>query len=208
VKTISISSGTLYLYFAIFSGIFFMPLQNLAVCWKIFSNIRQPAGNLHSYLNKRILRDFTQELSILLNIFLIRTKILFFYVFLHKNVFYLHTKTNLGKNKYPLNLKDNQLGYYLAGLIEADGSIIIPKEESKNTPAISISFNIEDKPLAVCIKNQLGFGSLENIEKYNAVKLIIIGKYNILTLISLINGKFRTPKIEKLHKLINYVNKN
>jgi hypothetical protein len=29
-----------------------------------------------------------------------------------------------------------------------------------------------------------------------------------LTIISLINGKFRTPKIEKLHKLINYANKN
>lgn len=62
--------------------------------------------------------------------------------------------------------------------------------------------------MANCIKDQLGFGSLENIEKNNAVKLIIRGKYNILTLIFLINGKFRTPKIEKLDKLINYVNKN
>lgn len=26
--------GTLYLYFAIFSGIFIMPLQNLAIYWK------------------------------------------------------------------------------------------------------------------------------------------------------------------------------
>jgi hypothetical protein len=28
--------GTLYLYFAIFSGIFIMPLQNLAIYWKVF----------------------------------------------------------------------------------------------------------------------------------------------------------------------------
>jgi len=70
-----------------------------------------------------------------------------------------------GKNTYALYSKDYQLGYYLAGLIEAEGSIIIPSEESKNTPTISISFNIEDKPLAVCIKNQLGFGFIENIEK-------------------------------------------
>lgn len=102
--------------------------------------------------------------------------------------------------------KNSQVGYYLAGLIEADGSIIVPKEDSKNTPTISISFNIIDKPLAICIKNQLGFGSIENIENSNAVRLIIRGKYNILTLVNLINGKFRTPKIEKLHSLIDYIN--
>ena len=28
-----------------------------------------------------------------------------------------------------------------------------------------------------------------------------------MSLISLINGKFRTPKVEKLYKLVNYVNK-
>jgi len=185
-----------------------MLLQNLAICWKILLHIRQSAGNLYSYLNKRFLRDFTQELSRFSNILIISQKVYFLYKFLPNNIFYLHTKMNIGKIKYPLKSRDSQLGYYLAGLIEADGSIIIPKEESKNTPTISISFNIEDKPLALCIKNQLDFGFLENIEKNNAVKLVIRSKYNILTLISLINGKFRTPKIEKLHKLINYVNKN
>jgi len=67
---------------------------------------------------------------------------------------------------------------------------------------------MEDKPLTICIKNRLGFGSIEDIEKSNAVRLIVRGKYNIMTLISLINGKFRTPKIEKLNKLINYINNN
>jgi hypothetical protein len=104
--------------------------------------------------------------------------------------------------------EDTQLGYYLAGLIEADGSIIIPKNNSKITPTISISFNIQDKPLALCIKNRLGYGFLENIEIKNAVRLVIRGRYNIMSLVSLINGKFRTPKIENLHKLINYINQN
>jgi len=36
-------------------------------------------------------------------------------------------------------------------LIEADGSIIVPQKKSKNTPTISISFNIIDKPLAIYI---------------------------------------------------------
>jgi hypothetical protein len=101
---------------------------------------------------------------------------------------------------------NNELGYYLADLIEADGSIIVPPRESKNTPTISISFNIIDKPLAICIKDRLGYGSLEEIKESNAVRLIIRGKYNLLNIVSLINGKFRTPKIEKLHNLITYIN--
>lgn len=157
--------GMLYIYFAIFSGIFIMPLQNLAICWEIIFNIWQSAGNLYYNLNIRFLRDFTQELSTLSAFSILGKKIKYLYGFLPNNVLHLHTNMENGKNTYALYSKDYQLGYYLAGLIEADGSIIIPREESKNTPTISISFNIEDKPLAVCIKNQLGFGFIENIEK-------------------------------------------
>jgi len=101
-----------------------------------------------------------QELSILINVSIINKKVYSLYKFLPNNIFYFHTEMNIRKNKYLLDLKDSQLGHYLAGLIEADGSIIIPKEESKNTLTISISFNIKDKPLALCIKNELGFGFL------------------------------------------------
>src|SRR5271168_831435 len=83
-----------------------------------------------------------------------------------------------------------ELGHYLTGLIEADGSIIVPQKNSKNTPTISISFNIIDRPLALCIKEQLGFGYIEEIKDNNAVRLIIRGKFNILVLVYLINGKF------------------
>ena len=120
-------------------------------------------------------------------------------------LFLFYIKSNfstLGENsihKLSLLINKSQLGYYLAGLIEADGSIIIPKDNSLNSPTINISFNLEDKPLAICIKKALGFGSIEDIEKNNAVRLIIRGKYNIMNLISLINGKFRTPKIDKLN---------
>jgi len=37
--------GMLYIYFAIFSGIFIMPLQNLAIYWKILFSVRQSVGN-------------------------------------------------------------------------------------------------------------------------------------------------------------------
>jgi len=126
--------------------------------------------------------------------------------YLYNPILHTQDKGIVDKHNILLNRDNNQLGYYLAGLIEADGSIIIPKENSKNSPTISISFNILDKPLAICIKDRLGFGSIENIENNNAVKFIIRGKNNILIVVSLINGKFRTPKIEKLHNLIDYIN--
>lgn len=42
---------------------------------------------------------------------------------------------SLGDNKILniKNTKNNQLGFYLAGLIESDRSIIVPKENTKNT---------------------------------------------------------------------------
>ena len=160
--------GTLYIYFALFSGIIMPLLKNLAECWKKFILFKYKwilARNSYNYFylnkNRNLFRDFTQEFSV----------------------------------------SHNQLGFYLAGLIEADGSIIVPKENSKNSPTISISFNILDKPLY-----RLGFGFLEIIESSNAVRLVFRGKYNILKIINLINGKFRTPKIEKLHNLIMYIN--
>jgi hypothetical protein len=102
----------------------------------------------------------------------------------------------------------NELGYYLAGLIESDGSIIIPQLGSKNTPSITISFHEDDKPLAEKICSTLSYGSLELIPLNKAVKIHIRGKYSIINLLRLINGKFRTPKIEKLNSLIFYINEN
>ena len=181
--------GTLYLYFAIFSGIFIMPLQNLAIYWKVFClNINSkyiclPAGNFYLIRNKRVHRDFMQELLLLFtnypfphkgeglsrckegfsektfsNTYTSIKKILSsLYIFLPPNIQRIHINSNVENKEFSIYPEDNQLGYYLAGLIEADGSIIVPKDSSKsnNTPTISISFNIEDKPLAYCIKSRL-----------------------------------------------------
>jgi len=112
-------------------------------------------------------------------------------------------------NKYLSTSNDlnKELGHYLAGLIESDGSIIVPEIFSKNTPTISIAFHIADKPLAQLIIKRLGYGSLEVIKNKKALKLSIRGRYCLIKLVYLINGKFRTPKLEKLEKLIEYINK-
>ncbi len=105
---------------------------------------------------------------------------------------------------------NTQLGYYLSGLLESDGTLVVwrPNSLSKNTPKISIVFNSKDLPLALHLKSTLGYGSIQKDENKSAINFVIRNKSGIIDLLSLINGKFRTPKISQLHLLIDWVNKN
>src|SRR5579871_3095052 len=95
----------------------------------------------------------------------------------------------------------SELGSYLAGLIESDGSIIVPKDNT-STPTIKIVFNIKDKPNADCLMEKLGSGSIQPASD-NAVLYVIRSKSGIVKIVNLINGEFKTPKIKALHSLID-----
>lgn len=102
------------------------------------------------------------------------------------------------------------LSSYLAGLIEGDGSIITPKTEyspsgAKNLGQIEITFSIEDLYLAIFIQKKVK-GRIRI--RGNACILVIKKKIDLYNLITLINGNMRTPKIEALHRIINWYNKN
>jgi hypothetical protein len=53
------------------------------------------------------------------------------------------------------------------------------------------------------IQLRLGCGSLNRKKGVNAYVLTINSYDGILLMISLLNGRFRTPKIRSLHKLID-----
>lgn len=99
---------------------------------------------------------------------------------------------------------DTNLGYYLAGLIEGDGYISITNQ---NRIILGITFNIKDKPLAEKLLSYIGKGFIAK-RKTNSVELRFSAKDSIYTIIQLVNGKFRTPKIDQLHCLIDWMNKN
>lgn len=106
---------------------------------------------------------------------------------------------------------NSQLGYYLAGLIEGDGAIIIPTSIRSNKgylnyPSIQISFNSKDYPLSCKISEVLSTGSVYKKRNCNACVLTINSYKGILKLIKLINGKFRTNKIHRLWLLIDWLN--
>jgi hypothetical protein len=102
----------------------------------------------------------------------------------------------------------NNFGYYLAGLIEGAGYIYVPKERGgkKYNSRIEITFHLYDFPLALEIIKRFPKGVICKIKGKKAYLLILDNKENLLQIIELINGKFRTPKINKLHQLIRYLN--
>jgi hypothetical protein len=95
--------------------------------------------------------------------------------------------------------KEQNLSHYLAGLIEGDGYISIT---NINRIILGITFNLKDKPLVEKLLKTLGTGSIVK-RKSNSIELRFSSKKTLYKIIHLINGKFRTPKIDQLYKLID-----
>lgn len=98
---------------------------------------------------------------------------------------------------------------YLTGLIEGDGSIIVPAEDTNSyRPFFEIVFHIQDKILAETIQLKVG-GTIQEKEGY--CRLLIRateGSAAVIRVIHLLNGNMRSPKIEALHRMIKWYNLN
>lgn len=103
----------------------------------------------------------------------------------------------------------SSFGPYLAGLIEGDGHIAVHDKNTQKKeyrPKIIITFNIHDKPLAEKLSTDLNVGKVISRPSAGHVLLQILAKEEVLKIINLINGFMRTPKIEALHRAINWIN--
>jgi hypothetical protein len=101
----------------------------------------------------------------------------------------------------------NQLGYYLAGLIEGDGSIILRKgEKEKVSPKIVFTFGKNEIPMYERLQKILNTGVIYT-EKKGVCRYSITNADAVINLINLVNGKFRTPKVQALYKAIDNLNK-
>lgn len=123
--------------------------------------------------------------------------------------YYIHFNKKNEYNKSNLNdfYFENKLGPYLARLIEGDGHIYVPSTiKDKIVPSIEIAFDIKDYPLFEKIKNTLERDYIVLRKNNKSGRLIIKKKSILLKLINLINGYMRTPKIEALHRLIDWYN--
>lgn len=116
-----------------------------------------------------------------------------------------HNEDNL------LNSKFN-LGPYLAGLFEGDGHISLsrviraePLKDKISYPYIAITFVNKDLPLINKLLELYG-GRLRFKEKENAIVWTVGTRLELKTLINLINGNLRTPKIDQFNCLITWLN--
>ena len=100
---------------------------------------------------------------------------------------------------------------YLAGLFEADGHIWMPIQKrtgKSHNPRLNITFHLKDLPLAERILQHIGEGFIRHKPKQNACVVTVSSVKGLRKIVSMINGKMRTPKIYKLGLLIDWLNKN
>lgn len=114
-----------------------------------------------------------------------------------------------GENK--LEFLRNKFGHYLAGLIEADGSFAVHDINSnakRYLPKILIVFSLNDIPLVEKLISVFEVGKMYKKENQGCVIWQIQNIDDVIKIIQIINGKMRTPKIEALHRAINWYNNN
>jgi len=120
---------------------------------------------------------------------------------------YFSTEKHLSSNEES-ELR-SKLGPYLAGLIEADGSFAVHNKDSnakKYRPKILVVFSTADEPLAKKLASITNAGKVYNKNNAGCVIWHIQKTEDVLKIIDVINGYMRTPKIEALHRAINWFN--
>lgn len=200
-----------------------VPSLNLAVCWELLRvlstflficrvkilKIGQSAGNQkdsgktrelsslrknNSIIFSRILRDYTPSINKFTDISGNTIN--------NNNI----TKSNIQSLGV---IPDIDLGSYLAGLTEGDGYIEInlnPKEGKRVlNPRFVFTFNENNLFLYEHISNRIGSGFFIKV-KPNSMHYVVGDIKGVIILTELMNGYFRTPKIDTFHKLINNLN--
>jgi len=202
VWAIFVTAILLLLSLPVLAGVLnIVPALNLANCWELLyiKIITQSAGNLTDFNLLGLFRDYTPEFIYCLNIWLR----------------YKSTTPRATIPGPPFVLQDNtnlfNFSYYLTGLIEGDGSIIVPNTERSvkgklNYPSIQIVFHLKDLPLALLIQKNLGNGSISRKKGVNAYILTINNLEGLILIVHLINGKLRTPTFYAFQNLIDWLN--
>jgi hypothetical protein len=160
VWAIFVTAILLLLALPVLAGIVIVLVLKLAMRWEYFIILKiesKSAGNLIDLNHLRILREYTPQIICCRKSKILSSK---------KSYNYL-TKVNYSSSlNSPKEPKvNNNFRSYLTGLIEGDGTIIVPKTDRSskgkiNYPSIQIVFHLKDLPLALLIQKNLGFGAL------------------------------------------------
>jgi len=206
--------GALYLMFALFSGL-------LGTAFSVLIRLELSGPGVQYIADNQLYNSIITAHAILMIFFMVMPALIggfgnFLLPLLVGGPDMAKTNDLLGKKQHKinrLNLSINpSINAYLAGLFEGDGHIWIQKSDrvsrKRHNPRFCITFHFKDAPLAIKLINMLEYGSIAYRPKNNACVLIVSDVKGLVKIINLINGELRTPKINEVYHLIDWLNKN
>ena len=105
----------------------------------------------------------------------------------------------MDKNDFENIFKDmcsKDFGYYLAGLFEGDGHIIVPnkynlKKYKKQNPSFCITMQKKNEFLCKSLINKLNYGWIRKKVRENAVVFTITNEKGFVVLLNILEGKLK-----------------
>ena len=193
--------GILYLIFALFSGL-------LGTAFSVLIRIELSGPGVQYIADNQLYNAVITAHAILMIFFMVMPALIGGFGKIKK----LDYNVKNSKMLSTINTKPESSGFlapYLAGLIEADGSIAVHDEKSPSKryrPIIIIVFSLADRPLADKLATITMAGTVYHKTNAGYVLWQIQKKEDVIKIITLINGYMRTPKIEALHRAIAWFN--
>jgi hypothetical protein len=209
--------GTLYLMFALFSGL-------LGTAFSVLIRMELSGPGVQYIADNQLYNSIITAHAILMIFFMVMPALIggfgnFLLPLLvggpdmanenNLDRFKIKFKEILNKNNNN-NLEKKKLGEYLSGLFEGDGHIWIQKSYNKkrHNPRFCITFHIKNEPLAKKLLNLIGSGFLRYKLQNNACVLVVSSVKGLEYVVNLLNGKLKTPKIHQFFSLIDWLNIN
>lgn len=192
--------GILYLIFALFSGL-------LGTAFSVLIRMELSGPGVQYIADNQLYNSIITAHAILMIFFMVMPALIggFGKIYMNTIKRYFSTESNV-KTESELRFK---IGPYLAGLIEADGSIAVHDKDSnakKYRPKIFVVFSSADEPLAKKLASITNAGAVYVKKNAGCVLWQIQKIEDVIKIINIINGYMRTPKIEALHRAINWFN--
>ena len=196
--------GTLYLMFALFAGL-------VGTAYSVLIRLELSGPGVQYIADNQLYNSIITSHAIIMIFFMVMPALIggFGKINMNKNTIKRYFSVEKESNIKTESELRSKLGPYLAGLIEADGSIAVHNKDSnakKYRPKILVVFNSADLPLAKKLACVTKAGTVYN--KKNAGYLIwhIQKTEDVVKIVNIINGYMRTPKIEALHRAIKWFN--
>jgi hypothetical protein len=213
--------GTLYLIFALFSGL-------IGTAFSVLIRLELSGPGVQYIADNQLYNSIITAHAIIMIFFMVMPALIggfgnFLLPLIVGGPDMANTKALLGINVHHVKICDssssiisidkinkNNISSYLAGLFEGDGHIWISKDnvKKKHNPRFCITFSLKNEPLAKKLLGLIEFGHVRYKPKDNACVLIVSPVKGLKRIVDLINGELRTPKINQFFNLIDWLNNN